>query len=80
MSSGIGSIEKPLTAEKLEQSVRIIRKGYLELALKTRDLADKQQALVDYLKEDLVGEASVRGPRSPHVDVGEMTSVSATAT
>jgi two-component system, NtrC family, sensor kinase len=49
-----------LTAEKLEQSVRIIRKGYLELALKARDLADKQQGLLNYLKDDLGEEASTR--------------------
>jgi signal transduction histidine kinase len=47
-----------LTAEKLEQSVRIVGQGYLTLALRTRDLADKQQGLLNYLKEDLEGEAN----------------------
>jgi signal transduction histidine kinase len=57
---GAIAVTAVLTAEKLEQSVRLVGKGYLVLALKTRDLADKQQGLLNYLKEDLADESSAK--------------------
>jgi two-component system NtrC family sensor kinase len=57
---GAIAVTAVLTAEQLEQSIRVIRLGYLELAFRTRDLADRQQGLGDYLKQDLTEETSAR--------------------
>ncbi len=54
------SIATSANQNRLNQEIRVIRTGYLPLALRTRDLTEKQRALVDYLRDDLVGESSAR--------------------
>lgn len=54
------SISAVLTTDQLNRSIRVIRLGYLQLALETRDLADKQHGLLSYLRDELTGESSTR--------------------
>jgi signal transduction histidine kinase len=46
--------------DRLDREIRVIRVGYLQLALKTKDLAEKQSALLDYLRDELEGESTAR--------------------
>jgi two-component system NtrC family sensor kinase len=54
------SVSAVLTTDQLNRTIRVIRTGFLQLALETRDLADRQAGLADYLKDDLAGEPSIR--------------------
>ncbi|HUS65101.1 MAG TPA: ATP-binding protein [Kofleriaceae bacterium] len=54
------SLSAVLTTDQLNDSIRVIRVGYLQLALETRDLADKQRGLLSYLEDDLAGETTQR--------------------
>ncbi len=54
------SVSAVLTTDQLNDSIRVIRVGYLRLALETRDLADKQRGLLSYLEDDLAGEPTQR--------------------
>ncbi|HLU66384.1 MAG TPA: HAMP domain-containing protein, partial [Kofleriaceae bacterium] len=54
------SLSAVLTTDQLNRSIRVIRIGYLQLALETRDLADRQDNLVGYLRDELAGESSPR--------------------
>ncbi len=54
------SIATTANQDRLNQEIRVIRTGYLRLSLHTRDLAEKQSALVDYLKDELSDEVSTR--------------------
>jgi two-component system, NtrC family, sensor kinase len=54
------SLSAVLTTDQLNSTIRVIRIGYLRLALQSRDLAEKQKALFSYLHEELTGESSAR--------------------
>ena len=54
------SIATTANQARLNQEIRVIRTGYLRLSLRTRDLSEKQSALVDYLKDELSEEVSPR--------------------
>jgi signal transduction histidine kinase len=54
------SLSAVLTTDQLNDSIRVIRVGYLQLALETRDLADKQHGILSYLRDELEGESSQR--------------------
>src|SRR5690606_1704694 len=54
------SLSAVLTTDQLNRSIRVIRIGYLQLALETRDLADRQDNLVGYLRDELAGDSSPR--------------------
>lgn len=44
--------------DELSREIRIIRTGYLQLALTTKDLSEKQLTLRSYLTDELVGEST----------------------
>jgi signal transduction histidine kinase len=54
------SLTAVLTTDQLNSTIRAIRVGYLQLALGSRELAEKQYGLLQYLREDLTGESSPR--------------------
>ena len=54
------SLTAVLTTDNLNSTIRVIRVGYLRLALESRDLAEKQQGLLSYLRDELTGEPSAR--------------------
>lgn len=58
------SVSTVMTIDQLNRAIRIIRVGYLELALASRDLADRQDALRSYLRDELAGERSLRRVRN----------------
>jgi signal transduction histidine kinase len=72
------SLSAVLTTDQLNSTIRAIRIGYLQLALDSRDLAEKQRALHEYLAEELSGEPTARrmelrlnryrGPRRQYLD------------
>ncbi len=47
-----------LNLQRLSAEIRVIRLGYLELALIAKDLAEKQNRMRAYLMDDLVGEST----------------------
>ena len=47
-----------INTHRVYREVRVIRVAHLQLALRGRDLAEKQMALVDYIRSDLEGESS----------------------
>ncbi len=53
-----------LRLNRLDQEISIIRGAYLQLALRSLDLAERQAALLDYLKSDLVMEVSAERVRN----------------
>src|SRR6266545_1076025 len=52
------SLSAVLTTDNLNSTIRVIREGYLRLALDSRDLAKQQDALAGYLRDELTGETS----------------------
>jgi two-component system, NtrC family, sensor kinase len=54
------SLTAVLTTDNLNSTIRVIRVGYLRLALESGDLADKQEGLLSYLREELTLEPSAR--------------------
>ena len=54
------SVSAVLTTDQLNRTIRVIRTGFLELALETRDLADREQSLQLYLKDELADEPTPR--------------------
>jgi signal transduction histidine kinase len=54
------SLSAVLTTDNLNRTIRVIRIGYLQMALKSSDLKEKQQGLLLYLRDDLTGESSPR--------------------
>lgn len=54
------SVSAVLTTDQLNRTIRVIRTGYLELALQTRDLAQRQSGLYSYLKDELTDEPTQR--------------------
>ena len=53
-----------LRLNRLDQEISVIRGAYLQLALRSLDLAERQSALVDYLKSDLAMEVSAERVRN----------------
>ncbi|HEY8145418.1 MAG TPA: hypothetical protein VIG06_22200, partial [Kofleriaceae bacterium] len=45
------SVSAVLTTDQLNRTIRVIRTGFLQLALETRDLAERQSGLLGYLKD-----------------------------
>ncbi|HTE54000.1 MAG TPA: ATP-binding protein [Kofleriaceae bacterium] len=54
------SLSAVLTTDQLNSTIRAIRVGYLQLALGSRDLSEKQQGLLSYLREELTTESTPR--------------------
>ena len=54
------SVSAVLTTDQLNRTISVIRTGYLQLALETRDLAERQSGLVGYLKDELKDEPTQR--------------------
>ena len=54
------SLSAVLTTDNLNGTIRVIRTGHLQMALKSSDLSEKQQGLLSYLRDDLTGESSPR--------------------
>jgi signal transduction histidine kinase len=54
------SLTAVLTTDNLNSTIRVIRVGYLRLALESGDVADRQEALLSYLREELTTEPSAR--------------------
>jgi two-component system, NtrC family, sensor kinase len=54
------SVSAVLTTDQLNRTIRVIRTGFLQLALESRDLADRQSGLLGYLKDELAGESTPR--------------------
>ena len=54
------SVSAVLTTDQLNRTIRVIRTGFLQLALETRDLDERQSGLLSYLKDELAGEATPR--------------------
>src|SRR6266545_3843597 len=51
------SLSAVLTTDQLNSTIRVIRIGYLELALRSSDLLERQKSLLAYLKDELTGES-----------------------
>jgi signal transduction histidine kinase len=58
------SVATTANMDRLNAEIRVIRTGYLHLALRSRDLHEKQAALLDYLRDELVGESTPRRVQS----------------
>jgi two-component system NtrC family sensor kinase len=54
------SLVAVLTTDNLISTIRVIRVGYLELSLQSRDLAERQKGLLSYLQDELTSESSAR--------------------
>jgi two-component system, NtrC family, sensor kinase len=54
------SVSAVLTTDQLNRTIRVIRTGFLQLALETRDLADRASSLQSYLKDELADEPTPR--------------------
>jgi two-component system, NtrC family, sensor kinase len=54
------SLTAVLTTTNLNSTIRVIQLGYIPLALESRNLAEKQQGLLSYLRDELTGEPSAR--------------------
>ena len=54
------AVSAVLTTDQLNRTIRVIRTGFLQLALETRDLAERQSGLLGYLKDELAGESTTR--------------------
>lgn len=54
------SVSAVLTTDQLNRTIRVIRTGFLQLALETRDLAERQSGLLGYLRDELAGESMPR--------------------
>jgi signal transduction histidine kinase len=54
------SITTTANMYRLNDEIQVIQTGYLQLALQTRDLADRQGVHLDYLRAELVDEATPR--------------------
>ena len=64
LTSAAFSVSTVVTIDRLNRAIRIIYGGYLQMALASRDLADRQDALRAYLRDDLSGESSLRRLRN----------------
>ena len=60
---GVISANTMFNMDRLYREVRTIRGGYLGLALESIHLAERQKALLDYLKDELSDEARVHNVR-----------------
>jgi len=60
LTFGAVSILTVSAMSRLAREIRVIRTGYLNLALTAKDLSEKQKDLRQYLFDDLAGEATVR--------------------
>ena len=54
------SVSAVLTTDQLNRTIRVIRTGFLQLALESRDLADRESDLSTYLKDELADEPTPR--------------------
>ena len=54
------SVSAVLTTDQLNRTIGVIRNGFLPLALETRDLADRESSVQDYLKNELADEPTPR--------------------
>ncbi len=60
LTFGAVSILTVSAMARLSREIRVIRTGYLNLALTAKDLSEKQKDLRQYLQDDLAGETKVR--------------------
>jgi signal transduction histidine kinase len=64
ITAGAISANTIFNMDRLDREIRVIRMAYLGLALKARDLAEKQLSIVDYLRNDLEGESNDQRARA----------------
>ncbi|HKE19569.1 MAG TPA: ATP-binding protein [Kofleriaceae bacterium] len=54
------SLTAVLTTTNLNSTIRVIQLGYIPLSIESRNLSEKQQGLLSYLRDELTGEPTAR--------------------